>query len=95
MSAQRGLSSAEAESLLGQFGSNEIKIDRRNAALKLLLSQFTDPIMLLLGTHDCHEACSKVKACLKHRSARGFPAQMLTLWENPPQDVTYVGLSFN
>ena len=48
MTSFQGLTSAQAKSQLEQFGPNEIQVSPRNATLKLLLSQFTDPIMLLL-----------------------------------------------
>ena len=48
MASYQGLTSAQAKSQLEKFGPNEIRVDERNATLKLLLSQFTDPIMLLL-----------------------------------------------
>lgn len=48
MTSFQGLTSEQAKSQLEQFGPNEIRVSERNATLKLLLSQFTDPIMLLL-----------------------------------------------
>ena len=42
------MSTAEAEVQLQVFGKNQIEADRRFSNAKLLLSQFTDPIMVLL-----------------------------------------------
>lgn len=43
-----GLTTAEAQSALAKYGPNEIRAKTRGETVKLLLSQFTDPIMLLL-----------------------------------------------
>lgn len=48
MTSFQGLTSEQAKSQLEKFGPNEIRVSERNTTLKLLLSQFTDPIMLLL-----------------------------------------------
>ena len=48
MSIQSGLSSAEAQLRLKEFGPNEIQVNDSHPAIRLLLSQFIDPIMLLL-----------------------------------------------
>ena len=44
----QGLTSQQAQTQLGVFGKNQIEANRRFSSAKLLLSQFTDPIMLLL-----------------------------------------------
>ncbi|MFM2023110.1 MAG: Magnesium-transporting ATPase, P-type 1 [Actinomycetota bacterium] len=48
MTSFQGLTAAQAKSQLERFGPNAIRVSERYASLKLLLSQFTDPIMLLL-----------------------------------------------
>jgi Ca2+-transporting ATPase len=47
-SRRGGLSSAKAADALERFGPNEIVRERRVGALKLLLGQFTSPLVLLL-----------------------------------------------
>ena len=44
----QGLTSQEAQERLAKIGKNQIEANRRFSSAKLLLSQFTDPIMLLL-----------------------------------------------
>ncbi len=48
MVGYKGLSNTEASVKLSQFGKNRIDSSRAFSSTKLLLSQFTDPIMLLL-----------------------------------------------
>lgn len=48
MAEKLGLTSEQAKAQLEAHGPNQIQVDQKFAALKLLLSQFTDPIMLLL-----------------------------------------------
>lgn len=48
VSTEQGLSSADAAKRLAKHGSNEIKQVRKSSPLKLLLSQFTSPLILLL-----------------------------------------------
>ena len=43
-----GLSEEEAEQRLGKFGRNEIPSGKKVSPLKLLLEQFTDPLVLIL-----------------------------------------------
>jgi len=48
MRSFQGLSSSEALEKLAQYGKNQIEANRSFSSAKLLLSQFTDPIMILL-----------------------------------------------
>ncbi|MFY8026780.1 MAG: cation-transporting P-type ATPase, partial [Aquiluna sp.] len=48
MSSYAGLTSVEAKVRLEQFGPNLIQVTGQDTTLRLLLSQFTDPVMLLL-----------------------------------------------
>ncbi len=48
MSTYQGLTTAQAAEKLSTFGKNQIQANRAFSSAKLLLSQFTDPIMLLL-----------------------------------------------
>src|SRR3989344_1071399 len=43
-----GLTSEEARSRLSQYGNNELERTQRISKLQLFISQFTDPIMLIL-----------------------------------------------
>ena len=45
---RKGLSTKEAEKLLKKYGKNEIQKKKKISPLKLFISQFTSPIMLLL-----------------------------------------------
>lgn len=48
MTSYAGLTSVEAKARLEQFGPNAIQVTGQDTTLRLLLSQFTDPVMLLL-----------------------------------------------
>ncbi|MGN6680907.1 MAG: cation-transporting P-type ATPase [Streptosporangiaceae bacterium] len=47
-SAERGLSSAEAESRLRRNGPNELPRTRRSPLLSLIVGQLGDPLILVL-----------------------------------------------
>ncbi|MHC1786761.1 MAG: magnesium-translocating P-type ATPase [Christensenellales bacterium] len=47
-SSSKGLDSAQAQSRLQQYGANVLKPGRRDSALRLLLTQFTNPLVLIL-----------------------------------------------
>jgi len=48
MKPQKGLTSREIEARLKKYGKNEIKREERVSPFKILISQFTSPIILLL-----------------------------------------------